>query len=146
MSTITALRHALRLRQDAVAAARRELAAATAAEQAAADILTARAVAIRNEIALASHPDTEDAAVEALGPWLRAARDAVAQAETALAAATAVTVRARAVLAAARSAEESVAALIAAREAETAANRLGAERQMLAEAALRRPAGPRRGR
>ena len=135
-----ALRRALQLRGQAVATAQRELAAAIADEQAATGALAACKAAIRNEIAAASRPEADDAAVEALGPWLRTARAAVARAETGWTAAAAATVRARAVLAAARGAEASVAALIETRAAEQAARSARAEQTGLAEAALRRHA------
>ena len=141
-----ALQQALRLRSAAVAAARRELAATIAVEREAAGVLAACTGAIGAEIAAASHPDTDDAAVEALGPWLREARAGAARAEAGLAAAEAATVRARAALAAACSAEAVVAALIDARAAAAAEHTARAEAAELAEAAQRRPAPPGRGK
>ncbi len=132
-----ALRSALRLRTEAVAAARRDLADATALQQQAAAELAARAAAIQREIAMASRAEADDAAVEALGTWLREARAGTARAEAALTAAEAATAQVRAALAAARSAEAAVATLIAAR---TAAQVAAAERDAqlaLTEAALR---------
>ncbi len=141
----SALHQALKLRSEAAAAARRELVAAIAVEREAAAEWTARTRAIGAEIAAASHPDTDDAAVEALGPWLRAAREAAARAEASLTAAEAATVRARAALAAACSAEAVVAALIDARAVAVAARVAREEAAELAEAAPRRPV-PSKGR
>jgi flagellar export protein FliJ len=131
------LERARQLRALAVATASRELAQAIAAEHEAATAHAQAIEAVRREVAYASRPDADDAAVEALAAWLPQGRAAVARAEIALSRAETLTAQARATLAAARTAEASVEALIDARTNAAAAAAERREQAALDEAAQR---------
>lgn len=124
------LANLLKVRRTVANEAKRVLADAVATEEAAAAAEAAAATMIQEELASASAPDADDAAVDALRAWLPHARRRLDSARESRLTAEAATARARAALTAARSAEAAVENLM---EMKAAVEQRETERQAQAE-------------
>jgi len=128
--------HALvRLRRLTVDEARRDLAAAVAAETAAQEAARAIEMAIARETAVACGLEGGDKAVHAFAAWLQQIRPSARAADAAMDCAMLRTAEARAVLAAARAAAEAAETMVARHAAERLAEQTRAEQQALDETA-----------
>jgi flagellar export protein FliJ len=132
----------LRLRRTTVDAARQDLAACLAAEDAAARTVAELKAAVAREMEAASSLAADDADVEAFAAWLRQIRPRQAEAHAAHDRARANTTRSRAALASARAAERAAEMMLDKRVAEQRAEAERREQHTLDEVALRRHRPP----